>query len=70
MLKLYEEQKHTIYEIQNHLGLSRYTLYGYAKGTKDIGSMQLYLFIELAKFEGLDPVTLYKKIKRYMASDK
>lgn len=64
MKKIYKNQKHSLYEIQNKLGLSNITLYNYAKG-KDVDTMQIGTLIGIAYIENIEPMELYKQIKKY-----
>lgn len=64
MKKLYKEQKHTIYEIQKHLGFSKVTIYNYVKGKNSIDSMKIGDLVKIAKYEEMEPMELYEKIKQ------
>lgn len=65
MRKLYAEQKHTIYELEKHLGVSKVYLYHYVYGERDISKMGIDIFIRLADYEGVGIRELYRKIKEY-----
>lgn len=70
MKKLYEEQKHTLYEIQNKLNLHIMRLYRYAEGIVSIDKMPINLLNDIAKLEGVEPNELYKKMKEYQERNK
>ena len=65
MLKLYEEQKHSIYEIQKMAGLNKYTLYKYINGDADIANMKISTLKKIAEIEKVDPFILLEKMKKY-----
>lgn len=67
MIKLYEEQKTSLYQIQKELGLGIYTLYRYAKGQRKIGNMPSEMLHSLSKYFGIDVDTLYNEMKEYEA---
>lgn len=64
-IKLYEEQKNTLYELQNKMGLSRTWLYEYAKGRYDIEKMPVGVFMKIAQIENIEPKKLYKMMIDY-----
>lgn len=68
--KLYAEQKHTLYEIQKHLGLTHDTLYKYARKPEKIKTMSFYLLEGIAEFEGLEPLELKNKMVAYQQENK
>ena len=70
MKKLYEEQKHTLYELQNKLDLDKMRLYRYASGQIKIEKMPVDLILEIAIYEGIEPHELYKKMKKYQERNK
>ena len=70
MKKLYEEQKHSLYQIQKALNLHIMRLYRYAEGVVSVDKMPIDLLFNLAKFEGLDPDILFKKMKDYQEKKK
>ena len=64
--KLYEEQKHTIYELQKELGLGHYTLYEYIKKPSKLKNMSMELLNGIAKLENIEPMELRKKMAEYL----
>ena len=65
MIKLYEGQKHTIYEIQKFCRCSINTLYHYARGTHKIENMPIKLILDIAYFENIEVNKLYEEMKKY-----
>lgn len=65
MLKLYEEQTISLYKMQKDLGISKYTLYRYAKGERNIESMDVLMFKSIADYLKMGYDELYEKIKEY-----
>ena len=65
MKKLYENQQHSLYEIQNAIGVSRITLYNYAKGKRKIEKMPVKMVLDIAKYEKIEPNKLLKEMKEY-----
>lgn len=63
--KFYEEQKHSIYEIQQELKLSHYSLYKYYGSTQKIKNMPTELLRKIAEFEEIEPNELYEKMLEY-----
>ena len=66
MKKLYEEQKHSLYEIQNAIGVSRITLYNYANKKRNIENMPTKMLLDIAYYEQMEPNELIKRIKEYL----
>lgn len=66
MNKLYEKQKHTIYEIQKELGISKDTLYRYIRKQRNIDNMPVKILLDIAYFEKIEPNKLYREIKLYL----
>lgn len=66
MKKLYKEQKHSLYEIQNAIGVSRITLYNYANKKRKIENMPIQMILDIAHFEKIEPNELMKRIKEYL----
>lgn len=64
-LKLYEEQKHTIYEIQKAIGVGKDTLYRYARGTRNVEKMAPKMLIAIAYFEKIEVNKLYEAMLEY-----
>ena len=65
MKKLYEGQKHSLYELQKELKLDKMRLYRYASGQFKIEKMPISLLNNIAKIEKIDPKELFNKIKDY-----
>ena len=65
MKKLYEGQKHSIYELQKALKLDKMRLYRYVSGQFKIDKMPISLLNSIAKVERMDPNELFVKIKDY-----
>ena len=61
MIKLFEEQKHTLYEIQRAIGVPKNTLYRYARGKRNIENMPTKMVCDLAYYFKIEVNTLYKK---------
>lgn len=66
MKKLYKEQKHSLYEIQNAIGVSKITLYNYANKKRKIENMPIQMILDIAHFEKIEPNELLKRIKEYL----
>lgn len=66
MKKLYKEQKHSLYEIQNAIGVSRITLYNYANKKRNIENMPTKMLLDIAYYEQMEPNELIKRIKEYL----
>lgn len=66
MKKLYKEQKHSLYEIQNAIGVSRITLYNYANKKRNIDKMPTKMLLDIAYYEEIEPHELIKRIKEYL----
>lgn len=64
-IKLYEEQKHTIYEIQKAINVSKDTLYRYARGYRKVEKMAPKMLIAIAYFEKIEPNKLYEAMLKY-----
>ena len=65
MLKLYENQKNTIYKLQKELGLPLTTLYHYAKGRRNIDNIPAFWLIQISQIEGVEVNKLFKEMKKY-----
>ena len=65
MLKLYKEQKGTIYEIQKDLKLSKYAIYKYVKGLSKIENMRWGTVERIAEQQKINSKELYKKMVEY-----
>lgn len=66
MNKLYGKQKHTIYEIQKELGISKDTLYRYIRKQRNIDNMPVKILLDIAYFEKIEPNKLFREIKLYL----
>ena len=64
-VKLFEEQKHTLYELQKKIGLSRSWLYDYANGRYNIEKMPANVILRIAQIESIEPNELYKMMIDY-----
>lgn len=64
-LKLYKEQKHTIYEIQKEIGVAKDTLYRYARGTRKVEKMAPKMLIAIAYYEKIEANKLYEAMLEY-----
>lgn len=69
-LKLYKDQKVSIYEIQKAIGVSRDTLYKYARGKRKIENINIKMFLDICYFLKEEPNELYKKMKEYQEENK
>ena len=65
MKKLFDEQKVSLYKIQNDLGLDIKRLYRYADGTCNIKKMPTKLILDLAYYFKIEPNRLYKLMLDY-----
>ena len=63
--KLYDGQKHTIYEIQKEIGVSKDMLYKYARGYRSVIKMNIKTINDIAYFEKTEPNKLFNKMVRY-----
>lgn len=66
MKKLYADQKHTLYEIERHLGIGKGRLYNYINKKRDYKKIDIDFFIKLADYEGIGIRELYRKMKEYL----
>lgn len=66
MKKLYKNQKHTLYEIQNAIGVSKITLYNYANKKRFIDNMPTKILLDIASFERIEPNQLMKEMREYL----
>ena len=66
MKKLYKEQKHSLYEIQKEIGVSKITLYNYANKKRKIENMPSKMILDIACFEGIEPNVLMNSIREYL----
>nr|DAP56948.1 MAG TPA: Regulatory protein-modification, helix-turn-helix, transcriptional regulator, DNA [Caudoviricetes sp.] len=65
MIKLFEGQKVSLYQVQKDLGLGIYTLYRYAKGQRNVENMPTKMVFDLAYYFKIEVNTLYKKMLDY-----
>ena len=66
MKKLYENQKHSIYELQKMLGLDCKRLYRYADKSIDIEKMPINIILGISNIEKIEPNELFEEMKRYL----
>lgn len=66
MLKLYKEQKKSIYELQKMIGLSKDTLYKYARKEVSIDKMKANMLLQIAYIEKVEVNELLRKMKEYL----
>lgn len=64
-LKLYKNQKHSIYQLQKEIGVAKDTLYRYARGTRDVEKMPIPMLLSIAFCEKIEPNKLYKAMIEY-----
>ena len=65
MKKLYDGQKHSLYQLQKDLNLNIMRLYRYADGVVSVDKMPISLLNDIARLEGIEPNELFKKMKEY-----
>lgn len=65
MIKLFEEQKQSIYKIQKDTGIPIAKLYRYAKGDTPINKMPVDLVLQLANYFKIEPNELVNMMLRY-----
>jgi DNA-binding XRE family transcriptional regulator len=63
MKQLYDEQKHTTYEISKQIGKRPDYLYKYIRKEANIDNMSLKLALDIAKYENITVEEFYKKVK-------
>ena len=66
MLKLYKDQKVSIYKIQKDLGLDKMRLYRYATGVVDIAHIATKLVLDLAYYLKIEPNKLMRDMIDYL----
>lgn len=66
MKKLYENQKHSIYELQKMLGLDCKRLYRYADKSINIEKMPVNIILGISSIEKIEPNELFEKMKEYL----
>ena len=69
MKKLYKEQKHTLYEIQNAIGVSKITLYNYANKKRKVDNMPVSMILDIAYYEKIEPNKLLKEMRGKLKMD-
>ena len=67
MLKLYEEQKNSIYDLQKIVGCGKDTLYKYARRERDIKNMSIDYILKIANAEKIEPNVLFKRMEEYLS---
>lgn len=65
MLKLFKEQKESLYKVQKEIGCGIYTLYRYAKGQRNIKNMPAKMVCDLANYFKIEVNDLYNKMLKY-----
>ena len=65
MIKLFEGQKVSLYQVQKDLGLGIYTLYRYSKGQRNVENMPTKMVCDLSYYFKIEVNTLYKKMLDY-----
>ena len=65
MIKLFEGQKVSLYQVQKDLGYAIQTLYRYARNERKIENMPGKMLVELAKYFKMEPEKLYVEIQKY-----
>jgi hypothetical protein len=68
MIKLFEEQKISLYKMQKDLNYGIYTLYRYARGQRRIENMPINMLFDISIYLGIEPGVLYEKMKEYEAN--
>ena len=63
MNKLYKGQKHSTYEIQKEIGVSKDTLYKYIRNERNVENMPIKMLMDIAYFEKIEVNELFKKLK-------
>ena len=63
MNKLYKGQKHSTYEIQKSIGVSKDTLYKYIRNERNVENMPIKMLMDIAYFEKTEVNELFKKLK-------
>ena len=64
-LKLYEEQKNSIYSLQKKMNLSKDCLYKYARGERLVKNMPVKTLLDIAYLEKVEPNLLFAKMLEY-----
>lgn len=73
MLKLFEEQKESLYKVQKGIGCGIYTLYRYAQGQRSVKNMPAKIVCDLANYFKIEVNDLYDRMVKYqkkMAKEK
>lgn len=63
MNKLYKGQKHSTYEIQKAIGVSKDTLYKYIRNERNVENMPIKMLMDIAYFEKTEVNELFEKLK-------
>lgn len=63
MNKLYKGQKHSTYEIQKAIGVSKDTLYKYIRNERNVENMPIKMLMDIAYFEKIEVNELFEKLK-------
>lgn len=70
MQKLFKEQKVSLYQIQNDLGLDVKRLYRYANGSCKVKNMPIELLQQLSQYLCISEVELFNKMIEYQERKK
>lgn len=63
MNKLYKGQRHSTYEIQKAIGVSKDTLYKYIRNERNVENMPIKMLMDIAYFEKTEVNELFEKLK-------
>ena len=63
MNKLYKGQKHSTYEIQKAIEVSKDTLYKYIRNERNVENMPIKMLMDIAYFEKTEVNELFEKLK-------
>ena len=63
MNKLYKGQKHSTYEIQKAIGVSKDTLYKYIRNERNVENMPIKMLMDIAYFKKIEVNELFEKLK-------
>lgn len=66
MIKLFENQKVSIYKVAKDLNINKITLYRYAHGDCKLDNMSALLLIQLSSYFNINVNDLNKQMKEYL----
>ena len=69
MKKLYAEQKHTLYELQEIIGVSHFSLYNFIGKPEKIKNIKYNMLMAIAKAEDIDAEVLQEKMLEYATQE-